>query len=103
MSNNANSYISVDTDRLKADVNTTRSNMSLITGLISEVYKDVQQLNGMWKGKAHDGYVKAFEEDFDSIKLLIKEIDKLISEVEAKNNKLIKCENMVVSIASALK
>lgn len=103
MNNHSNSYISVDTDRLKNDINATRSNMSLVAELISEVYDDVQQLNGMWQGKAHDGFVKAFEKDFNSTKLIIKEIDKIISDVDAKNNELIKCEDMVIGIASALK
>lgn len=99
---NGDSYLSVDTDRLKGDVREAKADMDAIRESISRIFDEVNQLNGMWKGRANVAFTKTFKKDYARIKAIVKKINNDIDGIGRKNDELIRCENMVIDIASSL-
>ncbi len=72
---------------------------------IQEIYNDVQELNKLWEGDAHDSFVEKiskelqkFEESNKNIQLLIKFLVKQIAEQEYQQ-----CFNDVESMIEEIK
>ena len=59
------------------------------------VMTSVNELNGMWKGTAHDVFVSAVAKDYESIKELCNTVSEIISCLNFAKGEYTKCEQEV--------
>ena len=96
-------YLKVNTSRLSSDAEAARERIDRARDLINNMFISVQKLNGMWRGKANQAYVKKFANEKAAIESYLKHIEKYISKIERDNSAYNKCEATAVNIVSAIR
>ncbi len=98
----SSSFINVDTDRLKRDVESMLEELEVAKMQIKNLYDSVQVLNGMWDGPANDEFTKQFTADYMNVTGNLEDIKKYIDGLDNCRSSYDECDNTVGQIIGTM-
>lgn len=95
--------IAVDTNLLQSDINNMRASLEKVKRKTESMFQEINALNGMWEGPAHEAFMRQFAADYQKMKELQGTIGKLIDCMQYADREYVTCENDIYSIINAVR
>lgn len=95
--------IEVNTDTLQSDINDMRASLAKVKSKTESMFEDINALNGMWEGPAHETFIQQFTADYRRMKELQDAIGKLIDNMQYADKEYISCESGIQSIINTIR
>ncbi|MBQ7203377.1 MAG: WXG100 family type VII secretion target [Eubacterium sp.] len=93
----------VNVQQLTHDIERARGCLRYLNNNLNSMFGEIKELDTMWDGTANDAFNIQFNNDYEMMKDVIKNLRKLIESLEFAKSEYIKCENQVGSAIRALK
>lgn len=74
--------IEINIGTLDGDIRSMEEELKALQVEIKAAYDSVQELNGMWKGPAHDTYIQRFQQDKAAMDAICEDIKSIIDFME---------------------
>lgn len=94
--------VRMNTSALKNDIDRLRNELELIDGDFQKIYRDVEYLGTMWKGRASVAFGDSFAKDYENVQETIRLIRNYINRLEVEHREYEKCENKVIDIVQSV-
>lgn len=91
--------LEVDTGQLAVTVGELQETLKDIADNRTNMYASIEALNRMWKGKAHDAFVKQCERDNEVMAALIQDINSVFGNFGKARENYDACEESAKDIA----
>ena len=95
--------ITVDTDILRADVAGLRVSLDNARKQLEEMHTEIDAMNGMWKGAAHDEFVRQFASDYETTNEFLNIVDSIIGCMQESGKQYDACESKVHGIIDTIR
>lgn len=92
----------VDTSMLGALTKKLRENLENISQQRSEMYSQLEALDGMWEGEAHDTFVAQYQIDHELMRKLLNELGTLAEHVGVSKENYDDCEEEALKLIRAI-
>ncbi|MCR5526156.1 MAG: WXG100 family type VII secretion target [Lachnospiraceae bacterium] len=99
----ASKEIANDLERFAADIEAYNTALSGAESEHDGVFSDINSLNSMWTGNAHDTFMNQFNADSDTMKEMLKLLKQFGTDLENAKKEYTQCEQSVEEIISAIK
>lgn len=96
------SEISNNTDILGSDIRNLREQLNRARSHVQQLNDQMEELNHMWKGPAHDAVQKQFVKDFQTISELCASLERMADNLESTRRAYERCESNVSSAVFAI-
>lgn len=97
------SYIEMNTDQLQADINQIKELTARVKGSLDGMMGELDELNGMWKGRANDAFRVQTGKDREFMETMLGEMRKLAESMEHAKQEYIRCESGVKSTVESIR
>ncbi|MBQ7133478.1 MAG: WXG100 family type VII secretion target [Ruminococcus sp.] len=94
--------VKMNTSAFKNDINGLRNEFELIEAEFRKIYKDVEYLGTMWKGRASTAFGTSFSKDYENVQEVLRLIKNYINRLETEHKEYEKCENKVIDIVQSV-
>lgn len=95
--------ITVDTGILRTDISELRESLDNTRKQLEEMHMEIDAMNGMWKGEAHDEFVRQFTSDYENTKEFLNIVDSIIGCMQEAGKQYDACESEVHGIVDAIR
>ncbi len=93
----------VDVQRLNTDIERAKGSLNYIKSNLKIMFGEIKELDSMWDGKANNAFNIQFNNDYEMMQSVCKNLESLISALETSRQDYIKCENQVASAIRSMK
>ncbi len=100
---NDKDYLKVNLDRLCYDARDIRNRFETAKRYVNQMFSSVDQLNIMWKGEAHDSYIRKLSKERVAVNKQLLNAEKYVIKIERDRDAYIKCESKALNIVSSIK
>lgn len=94
--------VKMNTSAFKNDIDGLRNELELIDGEFQKIYKDIEYLGTMWKGRASVAFSNSFSKDYENVQEVLRLIRNCINRLEIEHKEYENCENKVVDIVQSV-
>lgn len=95
--------LKVNTDRMNSDAQTLRERLNRTRTHCRQIKEQMDALNGMWKGYAHNAVAQQFAAEYENMCALCDLFEEMIENLEGIRTEYASCENEVMNTVNALK
>jgi len=95
--------IAVNTDDLQRDINEMRNSLNQVKRRTDSMFQEINALNGMWEGSAHEAFARQFSADYQVMQELQKEVGKLIECMQYADKEYLSCESSINTIINSIR
>lgn len=96
------SRIEVDPQHLNRDIRTLRTQLNQGRSHIKELKSQMDAMNRMWQGAAHEAMKQRFVSDYESLNRLCRTLEEIIAGLEQISKSYEDCEHRVHDAVQAL-
>ena len=94
--------IEINTDRLKADVETLNGNITQLETQMRNMFRSMQDLDRTWEGPSHSTFDAQFSQDLQTFEEMIGTLNELNKALKNAADQYDKCENKVHDLVSSI-
>lgn len=95
--------IAVNTNDLQRDINAMKNALDQVKKRTDSMFQEVNALNGMWEGPAHEAFARQFAADYQIMQELQKEVEKLIECMQYADKEYLSCESSITTIINSIR
>lgn len=95
--------IAVNTDDLQRDINEMRNSLNQVKRRTDSMFQEINSLNGMWEGPAHEAFSRQFSADYQVMQELQKEVSRLIECMQYADKEYLSCESAINTIINSIR
>jgi len=99
----ASKEIANDLERFAADIEAYNTSLTGATNEYKGVFEEINSLNTMWTGNAHDTFMNQFNADANTMKEMLDVLKQFGTDLETAKKEYTQCEQSVEQIISAVK
>lgn len=92
----------VETGQVQSLTQNFQAALTQITGNKQKMYQALEELDGMWQGKAHDTFVAQYQKDNEAMEQLLKELQEVCENIGKARQEYDNCEESVRELISAV-
>lgn len=93
----------INVNKLGSDVGTAKEKLTYIEQNISRMFSEIKELDAMWDGAANNAFNVQFNADYEMMKQVCSDINRLIGSMEYSKNQYQSCESQISSAINALR
>ena len=99
----ADVFIEVDTVQLERDRGTLVEQLGEMRKILSRVYEQMEELDGMWDGPANEMFRNQFNSDRQNFEAACQEVQSLIDSFANAKQEYEKCEDQVGAAVAVIR
>lgn len=97
------SYLTMDTDLLKQDINTFHIQMETFCQEMEAMRGEINQITSMWEEPASQSFVAQMAKDYQRMAAICREIEGFLHCMEEAYKAFIGCENEIADAIASLR
>lgn len=90
-------YMEMDTEKLNADIRELEIGTAKMKSSLRKLQEEMEELNGMWKGKANMAFRRQVNLDFGLMSAFLEKLDRLAVCMSYASNEYARCEQEIKS------
>ena len=96
-------HFEVDIQRLNHDIERARVCHKFLNDNLNTMFGEIKELDAMWDGQANNAFNIQFNNDYEMMKTVCSNLNKLIESLEYAKAEYLKCEQQVGSAVRSMK
>lgn len=96
-------HFEVDIQRLNHDIERAKVCLKFLNSNLNSMFGEIKELDAMWDGQANQAFNIQFNNDYEMMKTVCTNLQKLIESLEYARAEYIKCEQQVGSAVRSMK